>query len=206
MQSETRWGHPATERTPPDENQVSKTNYEHLIIFVDATETRQVWQVGQARIRQASRRPRIALRQGSDGNSSAATPARHRVHPGGRGHLGITDVTEKFQQSLDIERVTKRFYDRFRKELTAFQKFIDGFTEQGDREWYASLMLNRIDVRLFHPEARLPERRRALPTQPLVESPRTGRSRPGSSASTANSCCACSTKDSASQKPTGRLN
>ena len=60
------------------------------------------------------------------------------------GNLGITDVTEKFQQSLDIERVTKRFFDRFRNELTAFQKFINGFTNHGDRDWYASLMLNRM--------------------------------------------------------------
>ena len=60
------------------------------------------------------------------------------------GNLGITDVTEKFRQSLDVERVTRRFYDRFRTELTAFQKFITGFTAQGDRDWYASLMLNRM--------------------------------------------------------------
>ena len=45
---------------------------------------------------------------------------------------------------MDVERVTRRFYDRFRTELTAFQKFIDGFAEQGNRDWYASLMLNRM--------------------------------------------------------------
>ena len=53
-------------------------------------------------------------------------------------------MTPKVLQSLDVERVTKRFYERFREELAAFQKFIDGFTAQGDRDWYASLMLNRL--------------------------------------------------------------
>ena len=43
-----------------------------------------------------------------------------------------------------MERVTRRFYDRFRAELTAFGNFIEGITTQGDRDWYASLMLNRM--------------------------------------------------------------
>ena len=45
---------------------------------------------------------------------------------------------------MDVEKVTKRFYDRFSTELTAFGEFIDGITAQGDRDWYASLMLNRM--------------------------------------------------------------
>ena len=40
--------------------------------------------------------------------------------------------------------MTKRFYDHFKRELTAFERFIDGITAQGDRDWYASLMLNRM--------------------------------------------------------------
>ena len=46
--------------------------------------------------------------------------------------------------AFDVEKVTKRFYERFRAELTAFGKFIEGITAQGDRDWYASLMLNRM--------------------------------------------------------------
>ena len=40
--------------------------------------------------------------------------------------------------------MTKRFYDRFKKEHAAFLKFITGITESADREWYASVMLNRL--------------------------------------------------------------
>ena len=60
------------------------------------------------------------------------------------GNLGITNVTEKLARAMDVERVTKRFYDRLRHELTAFQGFIDGFDAPSDRDWYASLMLNRM--------------------------------------------------------------
>ncbi len=58
--------------------------------------------------------------------------------------LNILQVASRVSQAMDVERVTKRFYDRFRTELTAFQGFISGITAQGDREWYASLMLNRM--------------------------------------------------------------
>ena len=126
------------------ENQVAKTHYEHLIIFVDAAETRQVWQWVK---RESGKRD--AFRELPYNKDQTGTALLQRL----RGieftleeerNLGITDVTDKFQQSLDVERVTKRFYDQFRVELTAFQKFINGFTKQGDRDWYASLMLNRM--------------------------------------------------------------
>ena len=60
------------------------------------------------------------------------------------GELSIFQVASRVGQALDVERVTKRFYERFRTELAAFQWFINGITAQGDREWYASLMPNRM--------------------------------------------------------------
>lgn len=46
--------------------------------------------------------------------------------------------------AFDVERVTKRFYDQFKTEHKAFLDFISGITDVADREWYASLMLNRL--------------------------------------------------------------
>ena len=126
------------------EKLVAQTNYEHLIIFVGAAEDRQVWQWVK---RESGKLPALRELRYDKGQTGTALLQRLRgieFTLEEEGNLGITDVTEKFQQSLDVERVTKRFYDRFRTELTAFQKFIDGFTEQGNRDWYASLMLNRM--------------------------------------------------------------
>ena len=126
------------------ERQVAQTNYEHLIIFVDASETRQVWQWVK---RESGRSPAFRQFPFDKGQTGMALLQRLRgieFTLAEEASLGITDVTEKFQQSLDIERVTRRFFVHFRNELTAFQKFINGFTEQGDRDWYASLMLNRM--------------------------------------------------------------
>ena len=126
------------------ERQVAQTNYEHLIVFMDAAEDQQVWQWVK---RESGKPPALRELRYNKGQTGAALLQRLRgieFTLEEEGNLGITDVTEKFQQSLDVERVTKRFYDRFRTEMTAFQKFIDGFAEQGNRDWYASLMLNRM--------------------------------------------------------------
>ncbi len=58
--------------------------------------------------------------------------------------LTIVDVASQVSAAFDVEKVTKRFYDRFKKELHAFRGFIEGIENVADREWYASLMLNRM--------------------------------------------------------------
>lgn len=42
------------------------------------------------------------------------------------------------------DKVTKKFYDRFKKEHAAFNSFITGLDNDSDRKWYSSLMLNRL--------------------------------------------------------------
>ena len=58
--------------------------------------------------------------------------------------LSLTDVTSRTRAGFDVEKVTKRFYDRFQKEHTAFLKSVSGISDRGDKEWYASVMLNRL--------------------------------------------------------------
>jgi hypothetical protein len=43
-----------------------------------------------------------------------------------------------------VDRVSKRFYDRYKTEHVHFAKFIKGITRADERDWYASLMLNRL--------------------------------------------------------------
>lgn len=45
---------------------------------------------------------------------------------------------------FDVERVTKRFYEKFKVERAAFVAAIAGIGREADREWFASLMLNRL--------------------------------------------------------------
>lgn len=62
----------------------------------------------------------------------------------------ITDVRQRVQESFAVnsERITKDFYAGFKKEHKAFVEFIYGIegtdTAVKDRQWYASVMLNRL--------------------------------------------------------------
>ena len=127
------------------ERQVAKLAFEHLIIFVDADQTLQVWQWVK---RQAGKSD--ACREHQFHTGQTGQPLLQRLNgfiftleDEAKG-IGIGDVTTGVGKAFNVERVTKQFYDRFRTELTAFQAFINGITAQGGREWYASLMLNRM--------------------------------------------------------------
>lgn len=58
----------------------------------------------------------------------------------------ITDVKQRVQGTFHInsEKITKDFYTQFRKEHTAFRKYITGIDDEKNRDWYASVMLNRL--------------------------------------------------------------
>lgn len=127
------------------ETQVAKSAYEHLIIYIDAAKTMQIWQW-------------VARQPGQ--------PAAHREHHYHPQHhscdaliqkleaisfplseeegLDLTGVVFRLRDAFDRDQVTKRFYDHFKREHATFLDFIKGITDQGDKEWYASLMLNRL--------------------------------------------------------------
>ena len=127
------------------ETQVTKRAFEHLIIFVDAARTQQVWQW----VKRQAGKP-AACREHKFHTGQTGQPLLQRLdgfivtlEDEAKG-IGITDVVALISKAFDVEKVTKRFYERFRTELTVFGEFIDGITAQGDRDWYASLMLNRM--------------------------------------------------------------
>ena len=126
------------------ERQVAKLTFEHMIIFVDAEHTLQVWQW----VRRESGKPEACREQqyhsGRRGDSLLQRLQAIAFSLEEEESLGVTKVASRVRQAMDVEKVTKQFYERFRRELDAFQGFIDGITEQGGREWYASLMLNRM--------------------------------------------------------------
>ena len=126
------------------ESEVAKRTFEHLIIFTDPSHEMQVWQW----VKRESGKPAACREYAFIGGRSGASLLQ-RLQPlfvslDEEPSLNIALVASRVRAALDVEKVTKRFYDRFRTELTAFGEFIEGITAQGDRDWYASLMLNRM--------------------------------------------------------------
>ena len=60
------------------------------------------------------------------------------------GRVAITEVGGRVEKAFDVEKVTKRFYDEFKREHGNFSKFLKGLEGQDDLAWYTSVMLDRL--------------------------------------------------------------
>jgi hypothetical protein len=58
--------------------------------------------------------------------------------------VAITKVTGRVEKAFDVEKVTKRFYDEYKKEHGNFSRFLKGLEGQDDLSWYTSVMLDRL--------------------------------------------------------------
>jgi len=126
------------------EHQVARSAHEHLIVFTDAANETQIWQW----VKREPGKP-AACREHTFHRSQPGDALLQKLHAitftmEEEERLSLTDVTRRARAGFDVERVTKRFYDRFQKEHAEFLTFITGITETADREWYASVMLNRL--------------------------------------------------------------
>jgi hypothetical protein len=126
------------------ERQAAKSAHEHIIIYTDPAKTLQTWQW----VRREQGRPLACrehtLHRGQPGDSLIQKLQLIVFELEEEESISLVDVTRRTRQAFDVDRVTRRFYDLFKTEHAAFLKFIQGITAQGDREWYASLMLNRL--------------------------------------------------------------
>jgi hypothetical protein len=128
------------------ENKVTKLFQEHLIIYFDAKKTEQIWQLV---VRQTGKPTRVTetryhISQDPELLYQRASGIFFELDEEEK--ITIVDVTKRvsdnFQQNN--EKVTKQFYDKFKKEHTAFLQFIKGIDDKLNQDWYASLMLNRL--------------------------------------------------------------
>ena len=126
------------------EHQVAKATHEHLIIFTDPTKTTQIWQWVKREPGKPSACREHTYRASQPGDALLQKLESIAFALEEEETLSLTDVTRRARAGFDVERVTKRFYDRFQKEHTAFLRFIAGISETADREWYASIILNRL--------------------------------------------------------------
>jgi hypothetical protein len=126
------------------EQQARRVAHEHLVVYTDGSGESQVWQW----VRREPGRP-AACREhhfhlGQPGDALVQKLEAISFGLDEEPFLTIATVAARARQAFDLDRVTKRFFERFQVEHRSFLDFIDGIHSQGDREWYASLMLNRL--------------------------------------------------------------
>ena len=126
------------------ERVVARSVREHLIVYVTGDRDTQCWQWVK---REPGRPDRVRTHLHSRGQSGELLIQKLEqlvFTLDEEEDLTIVDVSGRVRATFDVERVTRRFYDCFREEQRAFLGFIEGITSVADREWYASLMLNRM--------------------------------------------------------------
>lgn len=126
------------------ETQVAKTTLEHLIVFIDAKRAEQVWCWARREAGKPASVPEHFWYASSGNRGFLQKLQAIAFSLAEEDTLTLVDVTARARAAFDVERVTKRFYDQFKTEHKAFLDFISGIIEVADREWYASLMLNRL--------------------------------------------------------------
>ena len=126
------------------EKAVAKKVREHIIVYATHDRTEHSWQWVKREPGQPDRHRSESFRK-EDTGERLIQKLEHLVFTMAvEEDLTIVDVSGRVRAAFDVEKVTKRFYDRFKKEHEAFLAFIDGIADLGSREWYASLMLNRM--------------------------------------------------------------
>ncbi len=127
------------------DREVTRYAREHIIVYADAARREQLWQW----VQRDPGKPVVFHHHRfypatQNGDVLADRLQKLNIEIDEEPTLTTPDVVKRLPSTFEAERVTKKFYDRFQKEHERFITFIDGITEKGDKEWYTSLMLNRL--------------------------------------------------------------
>ena len=127
------------------QKQVAKSAHEHFIIYTDTEKTTDVWQWVKRELGKpdACREHRYN-RDEQSGESLIQKLQAIAFTFQEEEQLTLFEVTGRVGAAFYAERVTKKFYDRFKKEHDAFLKFLNGIPDEDMQKWYVSVMLNRL--------------------------------------------------------------
>jgi hypothetical protein len=138
-------GHvPADRAMRKIDREVTKHAYEHLIVYADTVQQAQVWQW----VRREPGKPLtpryVRFHKGQSGEAAAQQLSLLAVSFEEEEQVDTLEMSRRARKAFDVEKVTRKFYDRFQREHAAFDAFIEGIGVEADRQWYTSLMLNRL--------------------------------------------------------------
>lgn len=128
------------------QREVSQQHFENLLIFVDANRSQSLWYWVK---RDGSKRfPREHLYvKGQPGDLFLSKIAPLFVDISELDEFGgidVLNVATRLRDALDVERVTRKFYEEYRDEHLRFTELIGGIDDERERRWYASVLLNRL--------------------------------------------------------------
>lgn len=127
--------------------EIARTYHENLLIFLDSERTQSLWYWVKREGSKVEPRENFYAK-GQPGDLSMGKLQAMVFDIGsfeGAGNApDVLKVARTLQDALDVERVTRKFYEDFKAEHTHFLDYISGIEDERDRRWYASVLLNRL--------------------------------------------------------------
>jgi hypothetical protein len=126
--------------------EIARSHLEHLLIFLDAKRTQSLWYRVKRDGNKSQPRDHLYVK-GQPGDLSLGkleAMVFELADFDENGNVSVLDVAKSLKNALDVEKVTKRFYEDFRQEHQRLLDDIVGIDDERDRRWYASVLLNRL--------------------------------------------------------------
>src|SRR5579875_2885017 len=128
---------------------------EHLTIFADAAHENQAWLWVKRKSGQPNATRLNRLNKNQSGELLAQKIARLFVSIDEEPTIKLTGILDRVNLAFDTEKVTNQFYREFQEKHAYFLERIKNITDEDDRKWYASIMLNRLMFVYFLQRKRL---------------------------------------------------
>lgn len=125
------------------DTQLRKSAHDYICIYYIPKKMNQMWIVP---VNKVDKRDLVCVKYESEENAEFLyEKVDGFTFPLGE-ETNILDVKSRVQKAFIVnsEKLTKRFYDEFKKQHKAFEGFIEGISDDKDRRWYASIMLDRL--------------------------------------------------------------
>jgi hypothetical protein len=121
------------------DNALAKLVREHLIIFVSSDKSQQEWQWIRRDLGKPAALRTESYQTGQTGERLMQKLGLLYVSLSEEESITLYDATSRLRAAFDLERVTKKFYDEFKKKHDKFLSFIVGIPDEEFRRWYASV-------------------------------------------------------------------
>ncbi|WP_373535763.1 Eco57I restriction-modification methylase domain-containing protein [Microcoleus sp.] len=123
--------------------EIVQISRENLLIFIDKNRTKCLWYWVKREDTKLYPRDHVYVkREPCDLLLSKVTALK--VDLAELEKVSVIDVAQRLQAGLDVERVTKKFFEEFKQQHVEFLNLIRGIDKDTDRRWYTSVLLNRL--------------------------------------------------------------
>jgi hypothetical protein len=126
--------------------EIAQFHLENLLIFIDDNRTQSVWYWVKREGTKIYPRDHVYTKMAPCDLLLSKISAL-KVDMEELETISTIDVAKRLQRGLDVERVTKKFFEEFKLQHTALldaKSGIQGISNEADRRWYASVLLNRL--------------------------------------------------------------